>query len=104
MLLFYTFIIRHFLNLRNALNLNHSSIARRNSLNAGARRHRLRQKINVDLIHGGKVLHIGEVDIVLDNLLERGARQLENFFQVLEDSSLFDRMKELARLSINCTD
>lgn len=92
------------LDLSNALNLNHCSLARRNGLKARARRHRLRQKINVDLIHGGEVLHIREVDIVFDNLLQRGAGQLENFLEVLENSSLFVRMKELARLGINCTD
>jgi hypothetical protein len=98
MVLFYHFITCYLLNLSNALNLNHGSLTGRNSLKARARRHRLRQEINVDLVHGSEVLHVGKVDIVLDDLLERGAGQLENLLQVLEDGSLSKAMIELADL------
>lgn len=87
-LLFYSFVTCHPLNLSNALNLNHGSLARGNSLEARAGWHGLRQEINVNFVHGGEVLHVGKVDVVLDDLLERGAGQLENFLQVLKDSSL----------------
>jgi hypothetical protein len=87
--LFYCFITCHLLNLSNALNLNDRSLTGRNSLKTRARRHGLRQEIDVDFVHRSKVLHVGEVDIVLDDLLQRGAGQLKNLLQVLEDSSLF---------------
>jgi hypothetical protein len=35
----------------------------------------LGEEIDVDFVHGSKVFHIGEVDIVLDNLLERTPRE-----------------------------
>ena len=103
MVLFYCFITFHLLNLSNALDLNHSSLTGRNSLKARTRRHRLRQEINVDLVHSSEVLHVGKVDIVLDDLFERGARQLENLLQVLEDSSLFTAMIGLAASSLHYT-
>lgn len=55
--------------LSNALNLNDSAIPGRHSLQARSRRHRLRQEIDVCLIHGCKILHVGKVDIILDYLL-----------------------------------
>ena len=97
--LFYWFISRHLLNLRNALNLDHGSLTRGNSLKAWARRHGLRQEINVNFVHGGKVLHVRKVDVVLDDLLKRGAGQLENFLQVLKNSSLFEARSELVHFS-----
>lgn len=63
----------HYLSLRNTFNLNNSPITRRHSLKTRPRRHRLRQEINVDFIHGRKVLHIRKVDIVFDHFVERGA-------------------------------
>lgn len=84
------------LNLSNALNLNDGSLTGRNGLKARTRRHRLRQEVNVDFVHSSKVLHVGKVDIVLDDLVERGARQLENLLQVLEDSSLSKAMVKLS--------
>jgi hypothetical protein len=58
------------LSLRNALNLDYSTIARGQSLQARARRHRLGQKVDVHLVHSSEVLHIGEVYIVFDDLLQ----------------------------------
>ena len=82
---------RSHLNLRlcDTLNLNHRAISRRNGLQARARWHRLREEINVHLIHSGEVLHVGEIHVVLDNLLERRAGKLEDLLQVLENCSLF---------------
>src|SRR5262245_28397073 len=59
--------------LRNTLNLNDGAVTRREGLQARSRGHGLGQKVNVHLVHGGKVLHVGEVDVVLDDLVERGA-------------------------------
>jgi hypothetical protein len=66
---FYVFLAE--LSLRNALNLDYSTIARGQSLEARARRHRLGQKVDVHLVHSSEVLHIGEVHIVFDDLLKR---------------------------------
>lgn len=50
--------------------------------------HGLGQEVDVDLVHGGKVLHAGQEDVDLDDLLERGASQLENLLHVLQSSAL----------------
>ena len=79
-------------SLCDALNLNHRAVSRRNSLQARACWHRLREEINVHLIHGGEVFHVGEIDVILDDLLERRAGKLEDFLQVLENCSLLPRV------------
>lgn len=76
------------LSLCDALNLNDGAVTRGKSLEARARRHGLGQELNVHLVHGGKVLHISQVDIVLDNLLERRARELEHLLEVLKNGPL----------------
>lgn len=38
----------------------------------------------VDLVHLGKVGHVGDEDVDLDDLFEGGAGGLENGFQVLD--------------------
>jgi hypothetical protein len=96
MVLFYCFVTCHLLNLGNALDLNHGSLTGRNSLKTRTRRHRLRQEVNVDFVHSSEILHVGKVDIVLDDLLERGAGELKNLLQVLEDSSLSNEIIRLA--------
>jgi hypothetical protein len=80
------------LSLCDTFNLNHRAVSRRNSLQARACWHRLREEINVHLIHGGEVLHVGEIDVILDDLLERGAGKLEDLLQVLENCSLLPRV------------
>lgn len=68
----YIFImsVSNTLSLSDALNLDNSAVARGKSLEAGSRRHGLGKELDVDLVHGGKVLHVGEVHIVLDDLLQ----------------------------------
>lgn len=68
-ILFITFVYPS-LHLSNAFNLNHSSLARRQCLEARSRWHRLGQKVDVNLVHSREVLHVREVDIVLDHLLK----------------------------------
>lgn len=46
------------------------------------------QEINVGLVHSGKILHVGKVNIILDYLLQGGAGKLENFLKVLQNGSL----------------
>lgn len=82
-----------FLGLSDALNLDDSPIARRNGLKTRARGHWLGQEINVHFVHGGEILHIGQIDIVFDNLIERRASQFENFLEVLQDGALEWRQK-----------
>lgn len=82
----YLFIV--VLNLRNTLNLDYSTLARGESLQARARRHRLGQKVDVHLIHSSKVLHIGQVYIVFDNLFKRRSRELKHLLEVLENGPL----------------
>lgn len=53
----------------DTLNLYDRAISRRHRLQAGTRRHRLRQESNVDLVHRRKILHVCKVDVVLDDLL-----------------------------------
>ena len=72
----------------NTFNLNDCSISRWHCLQARSRRHRLREKINVNLIHRSKVLHVRQINIVLDDLLEGGPGEFEDFLQVLQDRSL----------------
>jgi len=76
--------------LGNTLDLDHRAISWRNGLQARSRRHGLRQEIDVNLIHRSKILHVREVDIVLDDLLERRARQFQHFFEVLQDFALWE--------------
>lgn len=59
-------------------------------MQARSRRHGLRQEIDVDLIHRSKILHVREVDVILDDLLERRVRQLQHFFEVLQDFALWE--------------
>jgi hypothetical protein len=77
-----------YLSLSNALNLNDSAITRGNSLEARARRHGLRQEVDVNLVHGGEIFHVRQINIVFDHLLERRAGKFENLLQVLQDGSL----------------
>ena len=58
------------LHLSNTLNLNDCPVPRRYGLQTRPGGHGLRQKINIRLVHGGKVLHVGEVDVVFNNLLQ----------------------------------
>lgn len=76
--------------LGNTFDLDHRAISRRNGLQARSRRHGLRQEIDVDLIHRSKILHVREVNVVLDDLLERRARQFQHFFQVLQYFALWE--------------
>lgn len=71
------FVLLHDLALclSDTLNLNYGTWTRWKSLQARARRHRLWEEIDVDLVHGCKVLHVGEVHIVLDDLFEGAARE-----------------------------
>lgn len=39
---------------------------------------------HVDLVHGGKVIHVGEEDVDLDDIVDGGARGLKNGRQVLD--------------------
>ena len=43
----------------------------------------------VDLVHGGEVVHIGEEDVDLDDVLDGGAGLLEDGRQVLDALVLF---------------
>jgi hypothetical protein len=79
------------LRLSNAFNLDDSAIARGNRLQAGTGGHGLGQEINVHLVHGSKVLHIRQVNIVLDDLFKRGSGKFQDFLEVLEDSALYTR-------------
>ena len=45
----------------------------------------------VDLVHLGKVLHVGEPDVDLDDLLEGGASGLEDGLEVLDALVLLGR-------------
>lgn len=40
--------------------------------------------LRVDLVHGGKVGHVGDEDIDLDDVLDGGASSLEDGLQVLD--------------------
>lgn len=42
----------------------------------------------VGLIHSGKVVHVGKVDVVFHHLLQGRTREFENLAQVVEDFSL----------------
>lgn len=64
------FFIINYLSLSNTFNLNHSAVTGRNSLKARAGGHRLGEEIDVHFVHGSEIFHVGEVDIVLDDLLE----------------------------------
>ena len=81
-------------SLSDTLNLNHRAVSRSNSLQARARWHWLREEINVRLIHGGEVLHVGEIDVELDDLLEGRTGKLEDLLQVLESCSLLHALVE----------
>lgn len=86
-----------FLNLGNAFNLNDCAVARGEGLKTRARGHRLRKEINVGLVHSGEILHIGNVDIVFDDLLEGRAGQLEDLLEVLENGPL-GKTREVSKL------
>jgi hypothetical protein len=49
----------------------------------------LGEEIDVHFVHGSEIFHVGEVDIVLDHLLEGGSGELEHLFEVLQDLSLW---------------
>lgn len=91
-----------FLNLGNAFNLNDCAVARGECLKTRARGHRLRKEINVGLVHSGKILHIGNVDIVFDDLLEGRAGQLEDLLEVLENGPL-GKTREVSKLPLYCS-
>lgn len=40
--------------------------------------------LHVNLIHGSKVVHVGQKDVDLDNMVDSGASSLENGSQVLD--------------------
>lgn len=83
----YTSLFRD-LNLGNAFNLDDGSVARSEGLETRARGHRLREELDVGLVHGGEILHVGDVNIVLDDLLKGRSRQLEDLLEVLQNSAL----------------
>lgn len=58
------------LSLCNTFNLNRRAVTWRQRLQTRTRRHGLRQEIYVNLIHGSKVLHVSQVDIVFDYLVQ----------------------------------
>lgn len=74
--------------LRNTLDLNDRILARQDALKTRSCRLRIWQKVDVRLVHGSKILHVCQIDVVFDDLLERRARQLEYFLQVLQCFSL----------------
>lgn len=86
--------------LRNALNLNNGAVAGGQGLETGTRGHGLGQEGNVGLVHGGKVLHVGQVDIVLDHLVQAGAGQLQDLLEILQYRSLVYVWIPSVRLSV----
>lgn len=91
------------LSLRNALNLNDRAVSWRKCLEARARWHGLGKEFNVDLVHGCEILHICEVDIVLDHLFKRRPRELQDLLEILQDSPLKEETQNSQLVLIKAT-
>jgi hypothetical protein len=87
----------------NTLNFNDGTISRGNRLKTRARWHGLWEEIDVGFVHSGEILHVSEVDIVLDDLLKGRTGKLQDLLQVLQNDPLCKSNKESAiALGDNC--
>lgn len=75
-------------SLCNAFDLDDRAVSWRKRLEARARWHGLGEEVNVDLVHGCEILHVCKVDIVLDHLLKRRPRELQDLLEILQDGPL----------------
>src|SRR5437773_4610058 len=70
--------------LRDALDLDGDAAGERAGLDRGARREGRLEVGRVDLVHRREVVDVLQIDVALDDLVERRARRLEDRLDVLE--------------------